>query len=90
MKLLLDEHLTHELRGLLIGHEVYSVRYMKWDGVRNGSLLANAAAEGFDALITNDGGIAFEQNRATCRAQSYTWARRPMHLKSSSRWSRNC
>lgn len=65
MKVLLDEHLTHDLRALLQGHDVYTVHFMKWDGVSNGFLLAKAAGAGFDVLVTNDAGFKSEQNRAT-------------------------
>ena len=37
---------------------------MRWGGFRNGKLLANAAAEGFDVLLTVDAGIEYEQNPA--------------------------
>jgi predicted nuclease of predicted toxin-antitoxin system len=63
MKLLLDENLPHQLRPLLIGHNVFTVAFMKWTGVQNGELLARAAANGFDALLTKDLGIPYEQNQ---------------------------
>jgi len=62
MKLLLDENLPHRLRPLLVGHDVFTVAYMKWAGIENGALLAEAAASGFDALITKDNGMPYEQN----------------------------
>ena len=52
MKLLLDENLPHRLRPLLLGHEVFTVAYMNWKGIENGSLLALAASNGFYALVT--------------------------------------
>ena len=42
MKLLLDENLPHELRHELHGHEVATVAYMGWRGIRNGELLRHA------------------------------------------------
>ncbi len=30
------------------------VAFMRWKGLKNGALLARAAAEGFEALITTD------------------------------------
>jgi len=63
MKLLLDENLPH--RTLLVGHDVFTVAFMKWAGIENGTLLALAAANGFDALITKDNGMPYEQNVAT-------------------------
>jgi predicted nuclease of predicted toxin-antitoxin system len=62
MKLLLDENLSHRLRPLLAGHEVFTVAFMRWRGLSNGALLAKAAEAGFDALITMDAGIQYEQN----------------------------
>jgi hypothetical protein len=65
MKLLLDENLPHELRRLLPGHDVFTVKYMGWSGISNGALLATAAADGFDALITLDSGVPYQQNLTT-------------------------
>ena len=62
MRLLLDENLPHELRHLLVGHEVFTVAYMGWQGLENGALLARAAEEGFEAVLTMDVGIAYEQS----------------------------
>lgn len=64
MKILLDENMPHKLRQYLPGHAVFTVAYMKWGGIRNGQLLRNAAADGFDALLTVDAGIEYEQNLA--------------------------
>lgn len=60
MKLLLDENLPHKLRQHLPGHEVYTVAFMGWSGIRNGELLARAAAAGFEAMLTVDAGIEYE------------------------------
>ena len=64
MKQLLDENLPHRLRPLLVEHDVYTVAYMKWKGIENGEVLDLAAQSGFDALITNDNGMPYEQNAA--------------------------
>jgi len=65
MKVLLDENLPHELRLLLMPmHEVFSVSHLGWSSLENGDLLAQAASNGFDALITKDQGIEHEQNMA--------------------------
>jgi predicted nuclease of predicted toxin-antitoxin system len=64
MKLLLDENLPHKLRAELPGgHDVFTVAHLGWSGLENGALLAKAAAAGFDALVTNDRGMAHEQNQ---------------------------
>jgi hypothetical protein len=65
VKLLLDENLPHRLRHEPPGHECVTVTYMKWNGTLNGELLRRAAAAGFDALITNDRGLEYEQDPQT-------------------------
>lgn len=65
MKILLDENLPHELRHQLAGHDVFTVAYMGWSGTRNGALLALAAQAGFDAFVTMDSGVAYQQNLAS-------------------------
>jgi hypothetical protein len=62
VKLLLDENLPHQMRLEFTGHDIFTVAYMKWAGIENGELLRRAAADGFDALITNDRGLEHEQN----------------------------
>lgn len=62
MKLLLDENLPHTLRKLLVGHEVYTTAYMKWRGKKNGALLRAAADAGFDAFISKDTKMPYQQN----------------------------
>jgi predicted nuclease of predicted toxin-antitoxin system len=62
MKLLLDENLPHQLRHELPGHDCYTVAFMSWGGVENGELLRSAALVGFDALLTKDAGVQYEQN----------------------------
>src|SRR5882724_7269 len=64
MKLLLDENLPHRLRPLLVGHDDYTVDFMKWKGIENGELLVRASQNGFDALLTKDNGMPYEQNVA--------------------------
>ena len=62
MKLLLDENRPHELRFYFPTHDVRTVAYMGWGGLRNGLLLVRAAENGFDALITMDANVEFQQN----------------------------
>ncbi len=61
MRLLLDENLPIELAPLLAGHEVRTVGQMGWLRMKNGELLDAAEAE-FDALLTLDYGILFQQD----------------------------
>jgi hypothetical protein len=62
VKLLLDENLPHQIRLELPGHDVFTAAYMKWDGIENGELLRRAAAAGFQAVLTNDRGLEYQQN----------------------------
>ena len=62
MKVLLDENLPHDFRHFLPGHEVFTVAFRGWAGQQNGTLLATAAANGFDVLVTLDLGVQYEQN----------------------------
>jgi hypothetical protein len=65
MKLLLDENLPRKMRLELLPHEAFTARWMRWQGIGNGRLLGLAKAGGFDALITNDRGLEYEQNLTT-------------------------
>ncbi len=64
MKVLLDENLDHSLRMLLGHHEVVTVAYMGWAGLKNGELLRTAEKHGIDVLLTGDSTLNNEQNLA--------------------------
>ena len=51
MKVLLDENLDHALRTLLGRHEVRTVTYMGWTGLKNGELLKAAEDNGIEFLL---------------------------------------
>lgn len=61
MRLLLDESVPAGLRRYLPGHTVVTVVERGWGGTKNGTLLALAATE-FDALITVDKNLPYQQN----------------------------
>jgi hypothetical protein len=61
MKLLLDECLPRKLKGGVLGHEVKTVPEMGWAGIENGELLPLIDSK-FDAFITIDGNIRYQQN----------------------------
>ena len=65
MKILLDENLPHELRHHLVGHDVVTVAYLGLSGTKNGALIARSAEEGFEAFVTMDNGVAYQQNIAS-------------------------
>ena len=64
MRLLLDESLPRPLAALLTGHDVRTVTEMGWTSLSNGALLRQAAPL-FDALLTADQNIEFQQNLKT-------------------------
>ena len=54
--------LLDELAPLLVGHEVVTVQSRGWAGVKNGELLRQASAGGFEVFITSDQNLQFQQN----------------------------
>lgn len=61
MRVLLDECTPRPLRKALVGHDVSTVEMANLKGVENGDLIQ--AAEGrFDALITADKNLRYQQN----------------------------
>ena len=63
MKLLLDECVDWRLLRDLTDFEVKTVGQMGWTGIDNGALLKAAERE-FDAFITLDKNLSFQQNLA--------------------------
>ena len=63
MRILLDESLPGPLAKLLTGHDVPTVTVLQWTGLKNGDLLKRAA-DSFDAVLTADQNIQFQQNLA--------------------------
>ena len=64
MHILLDEPVPRRLGSLLVGHAATTVPRSGWAGIKNGRLLALAATK-FDAFLTTDQNIEFQQNLAT-------------------------
>lgn len=62
MKILIDENLPKQIKNDLIGFDVFSVREMKWNGRKNGELLASMQEFGFGTLITFDKNLQFQHN----------------------------
>lgn len=62
MRLLLDECVPRPLKDDLVGHDVQHVVDLGWSSKRNGELLKLMVAERFDALLTVDQNIEFQQN----------------------------
>ena len=65
MRVLLDENLDWRLRrGVDSEHDVMTVQYRGWRGKKNGELLRAAAAE-FDAFVTLDSNLEYQQDVAS-------------------------
>ena len=61
MRVLLDENLPLDLVPELVGHEVETVSSRGWAGVKNSELMRRAGGP-FDAFVTMDRNIEFQQN----------------------------
>ena len=64
MRILLDEQLPRQLAREIAGHIVRTVQQQGWAGLGNGELLRRAANDGFEAFITADQNLQFQQNLA--------------------------
>ena len=63
MKLLLDESVPRRIRrDFPKGFDVRTVQDMGWAGTTNGALLALAVTGGFEAFLTCDKNLEFQQN----------------------------
>lgn len=62
MRVLLDEQLPRQLTSAFVGHEVRTVQQQGWAGLKNGELLRRAAAVDFEAFVTADQNLEFQQN----------------------------
>jgi len=61
MKVLLDACVPRPLREFLPDHTVHTAQEMGWGQLKNGTLLAEAEVQ-FDALITTDQNLKYQQN----------------------------
>lgn len=61
MRILLDECVDRRLAKEITGHEVVTVPQAGWAGIKNGDLLT-LAQEQFDAFVTVDRNLTFQQN----------------------------
>lgn len=62
MKLLLDENLPKRLKHDLSEHEIYTTADKGWTGISNGKLLTLLIENNFDALLTFDKNLQYQQN----------------------------
>ena len=59
---LADEDLPHKLRIAILNHDVSTVAYVGWSGLKNGQLLKATEDSGFEVLVTADKKMSKQQN----------------------------
>lgn len=64
MRVLLDESLPRQLGREIAGHDVRAVQEERWTGLENGELLRLAVSKGFQAFLTADQNLQYQQNLA--------------------------
>jgi len=64
MKVLLDENIDIRFKRAFEGgaHEVFTVRDMGWNGIKNGDLLRKMNEAAFDILVAVDKNLPYQQN----------------------------
>lgn len=62
MKLLLDENLPKRLKQDLSKYEIHTASEKGWTGISNGKLLELLMENKFDALLTFDKNLQYQQN----------------------------
>lgn len=63
MKILPDENLPRKLKfSFASDHALFTIREMNWLGKRNGELLGLMTLNGFDAFVTIDKNLQYQQN----------------------------
>ena len=64
MKILLDENIDVRFKDYFssTNHEIYTVRDMHWNGIKNGILLELLKEHDFDCWIVVDKNIPYQQN----------------------------
>ncbi len=62
MRVLLDNNVNRRFAQLLLGHEVIHARELGWTALENGNLVSAAEQEGFEAIITCDKQMQYQQN----------------------------
>jgi hypothetical protein len=62
VRILFDQGAPVPLRGALLGHLVETAYERDWSALKNGDLLKIAEVEGFEAIITTDQNLRYQQN----------------------------
>jgi hypothetical protein len=67
MRVLLDGNLLRDFAARLVGHEGHTIHQRRWSDLSNGTLLDAAAGE-YDAFVTLDQSLRFQQNPTSSEA----------------------
>lgn len=67
MRVLFDQGTPVPLRQYLAAHQVSTAFELDWGQIKNGELLAQAEARGFEVLVTTDKNLKYQQNLAARR-----------------------
>ncbi|MBL8875106.1 MAG: hypothetical protein JNM86_04845 [Phycisphaerae bacterium] len=62
MKILLDHCVPKRFGSRLTGHEVFTAASQGWEFKKNGELMKSAAVAGFDAMVTVDQNLPYQQS----------------------------
>ncbi len=62
MRILFDNGTPNPIARSLVGHEVAFARRIGWHELKNGELLRQAEAAGYELLLTSDKNIRYQQN----------------------------
>jgi Domain of unknown function (DUF5615) len=62
MRILFDQGTPVPLRTLLTRHNVSTVYELGWSQLKNGELLQQAEESGYEALVTTDQNLRYQQN----------------------------
>ena len=87
MKILFDQGTPAPLRRMLVDHVVITAHELGWSTLKNGDLLQAAENAGFDAFVTTDQNLRYQQNLSGKRIaivvlQTTRWSRiRPFSEK---------
>jgi hypothetical protein len=64
LKIILDQGAPAPLRKHLSGHSVSTAFELGWASLKNGELIQQAEAGGYDLLLTTDQNLKYQQNLA--------------------------
>jgi hypothetical protein len=62
VRILFDQGTPAPLRECLPKHQITTTRELAWHELKNGDLLTQAEAAGFDAFVTTDQNLKYQQN----------------------------